>query len=257
MTDTTITRLRRGEIMRSMMIGNIPHPKIVEAVGAIGGVDCIWFDQEHSTVSDAQLEVLLIACRAAGIDAFTRVPPTDYVTLMRPLEAGCSGLMVAQIRTVQEVQQVARWCKFPPQGERGFFGSKADAHYATLGFTDHVEKANRDTWLAIQIETAESVEVVDEIAAQDGVDVLFVGPADLSLALGVPGEVLHPKCVDALERVSAAAKKANKPWGIVCHSMEHAAKCRELGCQLFSIYNDIGLVHYGLAAVNQTFADLH
>ena len=164
--------------------------------------------------------------------------------------------MVAQIRTLQEVRQAVRWCKFPPLGERGFFGSKADARYATLGFNEHVEEGNRSTWLAIQIETAEALEVVDDIASENGVDVLFVGPADLSLSLGVPGEVLHAKCLDALERVSAAAKRANKPWGIVCHSVEHATKCRELGCQLFSIYSDLGLVHLGMGAVKKTFADL-
>ena len=256
MTETIITRLRRGETLVSMMLGSFASPKLVEAIVTIGGVDCFWFDQEHSTTSDAQLELLLLACRAVGIDAFTRVPPTDYVKMMRPYEAGCSGVMVAQIRTLEEVDQIARWCKFPPAGERGFFGSKADARYATTSFVDHVEEANRTTWLAIQIETAESVEIVSDIVAHDGVDMLFVGPADLSLALGVPGDVLHAKCVDALERVSAACKQAGKPWGIVCHSVEHAKKCRDLGCQLLSIYSDTGMVHYGMGALKKAWQEL-
>ena len=249
MADSIKARLDRGDVLNSMAIGTLPSPKLVEAVGAIGGVDCLWFDQEHSTITDSQLELLLVACRAAGFDAFARVPPTNYVAVMRPLEAGCSGVMVAQIRTLEEVKRVVSWVKFPPRGIRGFYGSKADARYATVPFAEYAAAADRNTWLAIQIETAEAVEIVDDIAHCDGVDVLFVGPSDLSLALGVPGDMLHRKCVDALQRVSAAAKKSGKSWGIVASSPEHLAKCKELGCQLLSVYSDMGVVHAGMRAI--------
>ena len=119
----------------------------------------------------------------------------------------------------------------------------------------HVATANRDRWLAIQIETFEAVGIVDEIAATDGVDWLFVGPADLSVTLGVPGEFLHARCIEALERVARASKKAGKAWGTLSRDVAHARKCRELGCQLFSIFGDVDCLRVGLHAIEQQFAD--
>jgi 2-keto-3-deoxy-L-rhamnonate aldolase RhmA len=119
----------------------------------------------------------------------------------------------------------------------------------------HVADANRDRWLAIQIETIEAVEVAEQIAATKGVDWLFVGPADLSITLGVPGDFLHERCVDALKRVAAATKKAGKAWGILSRDAEHARKCRELGCQFFSIYGDVDCFRDGLKVVEERFAE--
>ncbi|MEX0611742.1 MAG: aldolase/citrate lyase family protein, partial [Pirellulales bacterium] len=196
-------RLAAGQIVRAMHLTGFATPKVVEMLGRLGNMHGMWIDQEHAAIPHAMLELMMIACRAAGTDAFARVPLTDYAAIMRPYEAGCSGVMVAQVRTVAEVEQAVQWAKYPPVGKRGFFGANAEGGFGTIGMAKYVADANRDRWLAIQIETSEAVEVVDKIAATDGVDWLFVGPADLSVTLGVPGEFLHPKCVDALKRVAA------------------------------------------------------
>jgi len=175
---------------------------------------------------------------------------------MRPMEAGCSGVMIAQVRTLEEVQQAAAWAKYPPRGVRGLFGATVEADYGNIDMSTHVAKANRERWLAIQIETPEAVEIIDKILAVEAVDHLFVGPADLSVTLGVPGEFMHPKCLAALERIAAATKKAGKSWGILSKDAEHARKCRELGCQLFSIFGDIECFRAGLKALEDRFADL-
>jgi 2-keto-3-deoxy-L-rhamnonate aldolase RhmA len=83
-----------------------------------------------------------------------------------------------------------------------------------------------------------------------------VGPADLSVTLGVPGEFMHPQCIEALQRVAAATKRAGKAWGILSRDAEHAYKCRELGCQLFSIFGDIDCLRAGLKTLEQRFAQL-
>jgi 4-hydroxy-2-oxoheptanedioate aldolase len=248
-------RLAAGQIVRTMHITGYATPKIVELVGRLGNFHGMWFDQEHSAISHAELELMLIACRSAGKEAFARVPPTDYATIMRPMEAGCNGVMVAQVRTLAEVEQAVDWAKYPPAGKRGFFGGNYEGGFGTVSMAEHTVNANRDRWLAIQIETPEAVEIVDKIAATKGVDWLFVGPADLSVTLGVPGEFLHPKCIDALERVAAATKKAGKAWGTLPRDAEHAGRCRELGCQLFSIFGDLNCLRLGLATLEQRFAD--
>jgi 4-hydroxy-2-oxoheptanedioate aldolase len=256
MSSTIKERLTAGQIVRTMHVTGMINARAVEMAGCVGKFHGIWVDQEHSAVSHAQLEMILIACRAAGIDAFARVAPTDYATVMRPMETGCSGVMIAQVRTMAEVKQSVQWAKYPPVGIRGFFGTNAETCFGNVDMATHIANANRDRWLAIQIETPEAVEIVDQIAATDGVDWLFVGPADLSVTLGVPGNFLHAKCIDALKRVSAACKKAGKAWGTLSRDPEHALRCRELGCQLFSIFGDSDCLRAGLEALEQRFAAL-
>lgn len=248
-------RLAAGKIVRTMHVVGYSTPRTIELAGMLGNFHGIWFDQEHSAIPHAELELMLIACRSAGVDAFARVPPTDYATVMRPYEAGCSGVMIAQVRTLDEVKQAVAWAKYPPVGIRGTFTGNVESRYGKVGLAEHVAAANRDRWVSIQIETPEAVEVVDRIAATPGVDWLFVGPADLSVTLGVPGEYLHPKCIEALKRVAAAAKKAGKAWGILSRDAEHARKCRELGCQLFSIFGDVDFIRVGLETLEQRFAE--
>ena len=201
MPNSIIERLRNGQLVRTMHFTGFVKPRALEMLGVLGNFHGVWIDQEHTAVSHAELDSLLIACRAANLEAFSRVPPTDYCTLMRPMESGCSGVMVAQIRTLAEVHQAVQWSKYPPHGVRGFFGGNYETRFGTVDMAQHVANANRDRWLAIQIETPEAVAIVDEIAALEGVDWLFVGPADLSVTLGVPGDFLHAKCIDTAQEL--------------------------------------------------------
>jgi 2-dehydro-3-deoxyglucarate aldolase/4-hydroxy-2-oxoheptanedioate aldolase len=255
MSSHIIDRLRAGQTVRVMHFTGYATPKIVEVAGRLGNLHGMWFDQEHATIPHVDLELMLIACRAAGTEAFARVAPTDYATIMRPYEAGCQGVMVAQVRTLDEVEQAVAWSKYPPAGIRGFFGGNSECSFGTIDMATHVASANRQRWLAIQIETPEAVEIVDQIAAMNGVDWLFVGPADLSVTLGVPGDFLHERCIDALKRVGAATRKAGKAWGTLCRDVEHARACRELGCQLFSIFGDLDCLRIGLRTVEERFAE--
>jgi 2-dehydro-3-deoxyglucarate aldolase/4-hydroxy-2-oxoheptanedioate aldolase len=248
--------LDAGQIVRTMHMGQLPSPKLIEVAAVLGGVDGVWIDQEHCDISTAQLEILLVACRAAKMDAFARVAPTDYATLMRPMEAGCSGVMVAQIRALDQVHQSVKWANYPPIGERGIYRGNSEGAWGTVDLATHVTQANRDRWLSVQIETTEAVEIVDQIAAVEGVDWLFVGPADLSVTLGVPGQFDHPDFLAALRRVSAACQAAGKPWGTLCRSVPYAAQSRELGCQLFTIYGDLDSFAAGLASRRDLFADV-
>lgn len=256
MPNTIIERLRNGQIVRTMHVSGFAKPRAIEMLGLLGHFHGIWLDQEHSAISHDDLENILIACRASGLDAFSRVPPTDYCTVMRPMEAGCSGVMIAQVRTLAEVKQAVQWAKYPPMGQRGFFGTNSETRYGLIDMATQVARANQERWLSIQIETTEAVEIVDQIAAVEGVDWLFVGPADLSITLGVPGDFMHPKCLAALERVSAAVNKVGKSWGILSRDAEHAQRCREMGCQLFSIIGDSDCLRLGLEVLEKRFADL-
>lgn len=249
-------RLADGQTARVMMLGALASPKMVELAALGANVHGVWIDQEHVAIPHPQLEVLLMACRSVGFDAFVRVPPLDYVTIMRPMEAGASGVMVAQISTVDQVKQVVRWAKYPPIGERGLFRSNYESRYGTTDIAEHIERANRDRWLVIQIETRSALECVEQIAAVEGVDCIFVGPGDLAANLGVPGQVMHAKCGDALKRVADAANAADIPWGNLCTSPEHAAQCLDLGCRLFSVITDAMAVSLGFKAIQSKMSNV-
>jgi 4-hydroxy-2-oxoheptanedioate aldolase len=232
-------KMAEGLEVSVMAISAFPSPKIIEVAGKFGDLDGVWIDQEHSGLPN--------------LDAFARVAPTDYATVMRPMEGGASGIMMAQVRSVAEVEQSVRWMKYHPVGERGMFLGNFEAEFGTKSAPEHVADSNRDRWTLIQIETAEAVECVEGIAAVEGVDCLFVGPSDLSNNLGKPGNPMDPHVLGAIERIAAAAKANGKPWGVLSKTEEFALKCREMGCQLFSIAGDLDYINRGIAATKSAF----
>src|SRR5262249_16474099 len=138
MAGTIIQRLRGGQLVRVMHLTGLASPKLIEVAGILGHFHGLWIDQEHSAIPHAQLELMLMACRAVGLDGFAGVPPTDYATIMRPMEAGCSGVMIAQVRKLEEVTQAASWAKYPPQGVRGLMGATFEAEYGNVDMVTHV-----------------------------------------------------------------------------------------------------------------------
>src|SRR5215510_6617186 len=112
--------LADGKLVRVFGVGQLCHPKLIEIVGLSGGHDAVWLDQEHAGLSTEQIEHAARSARLAGLDSFVRLAPTDYATVMRPLEAGAGGVMAAQVRSTRQAEDVVRWAKFFPDGLRGF-----------------------------------------------------------------------------------------------------------------------------------------
>ncbi|MBU6174445.1 MAG: aldolase [Planctomycetes bacterium] len=248
------TRLEEGKEVNIFSVGAIPSPKIIEMVAMSGAYHGIWIDEEHAALVQKDIELLALACRSVGLDSYVRLAPINYASIMRPMEAGVGGIMAAQVRSIAEVQQIVSWAKFPPLGVRGINPSNYEGDYTTRSLQDIILRGNRDRWLSVQIETIEALDVVDEIARIPGVDHLFVGPADLSVALGVPGDYLHDVCRSALKKVSQACNDANKTWGILVRSAKHAEFCRSLGCKLFAFGNDLGAFQQGLKAIQSNYS---
>jgi 2-dehydro-3-deoxyglucarate aldolase/4-hydroxy-2-oxoheptanedioate aldolase len=164
--------------------------------------------------------------------------------------------MAAQITSADHAEEFVRWAKFAPRGRRGLNPQGFDGGYGTVPLAEFAERSNRDTFVAIQIETAQAVEEIDAIAAIDGVDLLFVGPSDLSQAVGVIGEFTGSESLEAIDRVSAACRAHGKQWGAVTPSPSYAAMLIEKGCTLISPTNDVKLVTTGLAQVKEEYAGL-
>ncbi|OAI57737.1 hypothetical protein AYO47_07720 [Planctomyces sp. SCGC AG-212-M04] len=213
----------------------------------------VWIDQEHCGLTMRELEVACVTCKAAGLDTFVRIAPTNYSVVMQCLEAGAGGIMGAMVRSAAETEQIVQWAKFAPRGVRGFNNGGVDGKFGAISPKEFTETANRESLILIQIETAQAVEEAEAIAAVDGVDMLFIGPFDLSQAMGVTGDFFHPKCIAAIDRVVKASEKAGKKWAALTTTHEHSQMLLDKGCSLITPATDMRIVNAGLKAIKDTF----
>jgi len=170
-------------------------------------VDFIWIDLEHSAMSPEALAGHLLAARSKSVPALVRVPGGTAPFIKPVLDAGADGIIVPQVRSAEEVRDVVGDCRYPPLGRRGY-GPRVPSNYGRRGGREYAERANENLFVAVQIETAEAVECLDEIVTIPGLDSVVIGPWDLSSALGVLGNVEHPKVVAAMEMIVKKARAA-------------------------------------------------
>jgi 4-hydroxy-2-oxoheptanedioate aldolase len=247
--------LAQDRVIKVFALGQLCNPKLVEMAAWSGGFDAVWLDQEHVGLTVPQIEEAARAARSCGLDSFVRLAATDYATVMRALEAGAGGVMAAMVRSVRQVEDLVQWAKFHPRGLRGVNGSGVDGRYGTLPIPEYLSRANAETIIGVQIEHVDAVEDVEKIAAIDDLDFLFIGPADLSQSMGLPGQWDHPHLWQAIERVARACSTNHMPWAILPHSAEHARRCIEMGCRILSIGLDVWVFNLGLQAFKERFAE--
>ncbi|MEJ7608166.1 MAG: aldolase/citrate lyase family protein [Bryobacteraceae bacterium] len=228
-----LAKMRSGNFVKVAGIGRVAEPWLTEVIGRIG-YDVVWFDMEHRSYSADRIDPLSLACRATGMDLMVRICKTGYHSPMQALEFGANGLMVPHCKSAAEARQWVSWVRFPPIGQRGLDGVGADADFGLADTSLHLEHANREVFLALQIEDKEAVEQIDEIAAVPGFDLLFVGPGDLSLSLGVPLQLDHPLLQEATTKVAAAAAKHGKWWGTTTGTPEAAQKALDRGARMIT-----------------------
>lgn len=174
-------------------------PRVTEALAP--SVDFIWLELEHSLVGPEAVVAHVLAARASGVPLLVRIP-TGTTALIKPaLDSGVGGLIIPQVRTVDEVRAVVDDCRYAPVGRRGL-GPVRPSNYGRVPARDVM--ATDDAFLAVQIETAEALEIVEDIAAVPGLDSLVIGPADLSAALGIFGQLDHPTMQEAFARIVRA-----------------------------------------------------
>ena len=247
--------LAGDRVVRVFALGQFCSPKLVELVGWFGGFDAVWLDHEHAGLSIQQIEEAARAARGCGLDSFVRLAATDYASVMRCLEAGAGGIMAAMVRSARQVEEIMTWAKFHPRGLRGVNGTGVDGRYGTVPAAEYFRRANAETVVGVQIEHVDAVEEVERIAAVLDLDFLFVGPADLSQSMGLPGEWEHPRVWAAVERVARAARERRVPWAILPLNAAHARRCVELGCRMLSVGIDAWAFQKGLRAFRDDFAE--
>ena len=207
--------------------------------------DGIWFDLEHRAMDDREVQAVLALCRAHDIDCMVRPPTLQRTRLYRYLEDGATGFMIPFVSDAETAAHVVSAVKYPPLGNRGLDGAGLDADFgldAWRSDSDYIEAANRETFIVAQIETPEAVANAADIAAVPGIDLLFVGPADLNLRLSVDAS-LTMTVDEAVAQVADAARQHGKAWGRTAGSIEELARYRELGAQMVPWGGDFALMN--------------
>ena len=211
----------------------------LEATGVVrmmanAGVDFLIIDTEHGSYSIEQVRRLLEAANSAAITAFVRVPGGQRGPITKILDCGADGILFPQIRTMSEVRQTVEMTKYPPLGQRGVHLLRPHTGFdPPADDTEYYRRANATVITAIQIETPEAVELADEIAATEGVDMLYVGPGDLGALFGVRGGDTHPRVIEAIKHVGRACQEHNKLAGCHISRVEFATLRRQEGYTVF------------------------
>ena len=207
---------------REPSVGTFTHMKSTVAIESMAstGLDYVVIDTEHCSADMEFVSAAITAAGSAGIDPLVRINEISRSAVLRPLDLGAKGLIVPAVETTEQVRQLIQYAKFAPLGNRGFCPTRDGgwnyAENAAHGAAAYMEDCNRQTLLLPQCETAGCLAHIEEIAAMDGVDGIFVGPLDLSIALGCPMQLDTPQMLDALGRIRAACRAANKPSFIFC-----------------------------------------
>ena len=234
----TLEKLRSGRCARVCGMGH--YLPFYIRYAAHFRFDAIWLDLEHRAMSQREVQSILAMCQQHDIDCMVRTPTQGRTRLYRFLEDGATGFMIPFVSNADIARHIVEAVKFPPQGNRGLDGAGLDADFGIEAWkpdSTYLEDANQQTFVVGQIETAEALDELDDIAAVPGLDVLFVGPADLGLRLGEGGDLDA-----AVQAVADAASRHGKAWGIAGGTPDQLSRYRQMGAQMLVAAGEFALV---------------
>jgi 4-hydroxy-2-oxoheptanedioate aldolase len=227
---------------------DLASPLAAELAGA-AGYDWLILDLEHGAATEADLLGLLHAVETTAAAALVRPQSAERLRIGRALDAGADGVMLPQLQSADDVRAALPFLRYPPAGVRGVALRTRGADMGALAHADVARVVNERILGIVQVEAPGTVRDADEIAAMDGVDVLFVGPADLSHTLGVPGRFDDPTYLDALRAVVDACERHGKAAGILLYDAAVVARHLELGFRFVGLGSEGAFVSAGAAAM--------
>lgn len=238
-------RLRAADLLVGTFV-KTPHPHVVEVLG-LTDLDCLVLDAEHAPFDRGALDVCILAARAAGKPVLVRPLAADAQAILNALDLGADGLLLPHIRSAEDAAAAVRASRYGPGG-RGYAGSTRAAGYTTKGMARH--RAESDPTIIAQIEDLEALDAIDEICAVEGLDAVFIGRADLTVALGAetPDD---PAVVAAVERICASARAAGRTAGMWMPRPSDAKAWQDKGASLFLLASDQDFMLKGASGLVQ------
>ncbi len=238
MTEDNKSRFRQRLINRELLVGSwvkTPSPIVCEVLGKTD-LDALCLDAEHAPFGRTELDACIAAIRATNVTPLVRVPSADPHDILNALDCGATGIVVPHVRTVADAEAVCQRSLYGPGG-RGFAGSSRAAGFAGKAIADQLKESAEQTTIIAQIEDVDALNVIDEIAAVERLDCLFIGRIDLTVALGKT-DPSDPVVVEAVDKVCAAGRNAGKAVGMFVSDVEEARHWTEKGASLFLLASD-------------------
>jgi 2-keto-3-deoxy-L-rhamnonate aldolase RhmA len=199
--------LREGGLALGAYVGGIADPQIVEIIGH-AGFDAAFIDLEHTSFDLRDVQLMVMAAERMGIAPIARTPGFDPAFILRLLDMGVQGLQLPHINSAAEARAAVKAVRYAPLGERGMMAGSRAADFGRIPIAEHMARSNREITLAIMIEELSALDEIEAIASAEGVDLVVVGPADMSRALGVTGQTDHPKLVETINRVADVVRRS-------------------------------------------------
>ena len=208
-----------------------PSPQLVE-ISAANGFDFVIIDGEHGTIGpNGAIENMIMAAYASGIYPIVRVPNLIGSSILQPSDMGAKGIHAPLVNTKEDAIKVIESSKYPPMGKRGYAGVTRAGSYGFYSEERRIflDKKNKETLIIVSIETKESVSNLDEILSVPGIDAVFIGPNDLSMSLGYPGEMDNPVVVNTIKKIIKKTLKAGVQIGTLAINPQQTKECISRG----------------------------
>jgi 4-hydroxy-2-oxoheptanedioate aldolase len=231
-------KLSKGEPVYGLFM-KTGDAAFVECAGH-AGFDFAILDMEHGPVDFFNLQHLIRGAEASGILPIVRTYDSSETAIGKALDLGAKGVQGPQIQSADEARDVIKAARYFPKGERGVCRFVRAANYSSTPRNEYFERAN-EALVILQVEGKQVLNQLDRILAVEGLDILFVGPYDLSQSLGVPGQVSHPVVIEAIKGITGQAKKAGVVTGVFCDTLESVVLWRNAGIQYLSYSVDVGV----------------
>ena len=242
-------RLLNGDLLIGTWI-KTPSPIVCEVLGKTD-LDVLCLDAEHAPFGRLELDACVAAARAGGLPPLVRVPSADPHDILNALDCGATGIVVPHVRTVADAEAICLRSLYGPGG-RGYAGSSRAAGFAGKAIADQLKESAEQTTIVAQIEDVDALNGIDEIAAVERLDCLFIGRIDLTVALGKT-DPNDPVVVDAVTSICAAGKKADTAVGMFVADVAEAKQWQDHGASLFLLQSDQAFLLAGAAKLAAAF----
>lgn len=229
-----------------------PSPVVCEVL-ALTKMDMVCLDAEHAPFGRSEMDSCVAMLRAKAMPVLVRVPSAEPSHILNALDCGATGIVAPHICNADQARNLVKACHFGAGG-RGYAGSTRAAGFTTSPMGDNLHNAKCDTVVVAQIEDLDALDNLDEIASVEGVDCLFVGRIDLTVAMGAKSP-LEDGVMTAVERICAAGKKAGKPVGMFTPFIDEIPRWKAAGASLFLLDSDQGFMLKGANTMTDTFRE--
>ena len=245
-------RLQNGEVVFGCALQQYRTTEIPRLLAAVG-FDFLFIDAEHGGFDLETMQDMIDAANHAGITPFVRVGELQYSLITRVLDVGAQGIIFPRVESPRLLAEAISWTKYPPVGIRGFGFMAPQLGYEERKLPEIIAHLNVNTMVIVQFETMTSLEKSDELLAVPGIDVAMIGPTDLSISLGVPGEFEHPKLLDAVSKFVERSERHGVVPGIHCRTAKMAIPWLKRGMRLIGGGSEHGMM---LEKARDTITDL-